>query len=116
LPQACAIGVKISSKGHQQYWRGYKLHLDVADGQIPVSAIITGANVHDSQAAIPLMTMSSARVTYLSDLMDSVYDAAAIRDHSVQLGTGRSPIIRSATARPASAKCRYARTRVPRCE
>jgi hypothetical protein len=86
LPVNCSIGTKKSSKGHQQYWRGYKLHLDVADGQIPISALLTGASVHDSQAAIPLMTMSSERVTYLYDLMDSAYDAGAIRAHSLQLG------------------------------
>jgi len=91
LSKNCAIGVKKSSKGDQQYWRGYKLHLDVADGQIPISALLTGANVHDSQAAIPLMTMSTARVTYLYDLMDAAYDAAAIREYSVQLG--HQPII-----------------------
>lgn len=86
LPRECGIGVKQSSKGHQQYWRGYKLHLDVADGQIPISALLTGANVHDSQAAIPLMTISTQRVTYLYELMDSAYEAAAIREHSLQLG------------------------------
>ncbi len=86
LPQQCGIGVKKSSKGHLSYWRGYKLHLDVADGQIPISALLSGASVHDSQAAIPLMTMSTQRVTYLYDLMDSAYDAAAIRAHSLQLG------------------------------
>jgi hypothetical protein len=86
LPCHCSIGTKKSSKGHQQYWRGYKLHLDVADGQIPISALLTGASVHDSQAAIPLMTMSTQRVTYLYDLMDSAYDASAIRQHSLQLG------------------------------
>jgi len=86
LPRNCSIGTKKSSKGHQKYWRGYKLHLDVADGQIPISALLTGASVHDSQAAIPLMTMSTQRVTYLYDLMDSAYDAAAIRRHSLQLG------------------------------
>jgi hypothetical protein len=52
LPRDCSIGVKTSSKGYRQYWRGYKLHLDVADGQIPISAVLTGANVHDSQVAI----------------------------------------------------------------
>lgn len=78
--------MKTSSTGHQQYWRGYKLHLDVADGQIPVSALLTGANVPDSQAAIPLMTSTSARVTYFYELMDSAYDAAAIREHSLPLG------------------------------
>ena len=86
LSRACSIGVKKNSQGHEQYWRGYKLHLDVADGQIPISALLTGASVHDSQAAIPLMTMSTQRVTYLYDLMDSAYEAAAIRQHSLELG------------------------------
>jgi len=71
LPRNCSIGTKKSSKGHQQYWRGYKLHLDVADGQMPISAVITGASVHDSQVAIPLATMTSQRVTYCYELMDS---------------------------------------------
>jgi len=86
LPKECSIGVKTSSKGYQQHWRGFKLHLDVADGQIPISAVLTGAKVHDSQVAIPLMTMTSQRVTYLYDLMDSAYDAGHIRDESRQLG------------------------------
>jgi transposase len=86
LPRQCSIGVKKSSKGHRQYWRGYKLHLDVADGQIPITALLTGASVHDSQAAIPLMTLTSQRVTYLYDLMDAAYDAATIRNQSLALG------------------------------
>ena len=98
LPQQCAIGVKASSKGHPQYWRGYKLHLHVADGQIPISALLTGANVHGSQAAIPLMTMSTQRVTYLYDLMDSAYDAKAIREHSLALG--HRPITNHPKRRP----------------
>jgi hypothetical protein len=85
LPRQCDIGTKTSSKGHQQYWRGYKLHLDVADGQVPISAVLTSASVHDSQVAIPLMTMSSQRVTYLYDVMDSAYDADGILEHSRQL-------------------------------
>src|SRR5208282_430495 len=63
-----------------------KLHLDVACGQIPVSCVLTSASVHDSQVAIPLMTLTGARVSYLYDLMDSAYDAAAIHDHSKTLG------------------------------
>lgn len=86
LPKQCNIGVKKSSNGHLSYWSGYKLHLDVADGQIPISMLLTSAKLHDSQAAIPLMTMSTQRVTYLYELMDSAYDAAAIREHSLQLG------------------------------
>ncbi len=86
LPLDCSIGVKTSSKGHQQYWRGYKLHLDVADGQIPISAVLTGAKVHDSQVAIPLATMSAQRVTYCYELMDSAYDAQEIREHMQGMG------------------------------
>jgi len=78
--------VKKSSKGHLSYWRGYKLHLDVADGQIPITALLTGACVHDSQVAIPLISLTSQRVTYLYDLMDAAYDAQAIRAHSIALG------------------------------
>ncbi len=85
LPRQCDIGTKKSSKGHQQYWRGYKLHLDVADGQLPISAVLTSASVHDSQVAIPLMTMTSQRVVHLYELMDSAYDAGHIHAHSKQL-------------------------------
>ena len=61
------------------------MHLDVADGQLPISAVLTSANVHDSQVAIPLMTMTGQRVTYLYELMDSAYDANQIHAHSRQL-------------------------------
>jgi hypothetical protein len=91
LPRDCSLGVKKSSKGHLSYWRGYKLHLDVADGDIPISALLTAAKLHDSQAAVPLMNITSSRVTYLYDLMDAAYDAQAIRDHSVSLN--HKPII-----------------------
>ena len=53
--------------------------------------MLTSASVHDSQVAIPLMTMTSARVFYLHDLMDSAYDAAATAAQSVALG--RVPLI-----------------------
>ena len=85
LPRQCDMGAKTNSQGHQQYWRGYKLHLDVADGQLPISALLTSASVHDSQVAIPLMTLTSQRVVHLYELMDSAYDAAHIHAHSKQL-------------------------------
>ena len=40
----------------------------------------------DSQAAIPLATMTDARVTNLYDLMDAAYDAPEIRAYSKSLG------------------------------
>ena len=82
LPSQCDIGAKKSSQGHEQYWRGYKLHLDVADGQLPISCLLTSASLHDSQAAIPLMTITAQRVTHLYELMDSAYDADPIHAHS----------------------------------
>jgi len=54
LPRECNAGSKKNSKGYVETWVGYKLHLDVADGQIPISCILTSASLHDSQAAIPL--------------------------------------------------------------
>jgi hypothetical protein len=91
LPTACDVGCKKNSKGDKETWTGYKLHIDVACGQIPVSCVLTSASVHDSQVAIPLMTMTSARVSYLCDLMDAAYDAAAIHDQSRALG--HAPIV-----------------------
>ena len=86
LPAVSDCGTKRNSKGHPSYWVGYKLHLDVADGGIPISCILTSASVNDSQVAIPLATMTAQRVTNLYDLMDSAYDAALIRERSLALG------------------------------
>lgn len=43
-------------------------------------------SLHDRQVAIPMMKMTSERVTYLYDLMDSAYDAQPIHDTSEVLG------------------------------
>jgi len=86
LPTPCDVGTKRNSKGHTETWIGYGLHIDTADGDIPISCVLTSASLHDSQVAIPLAKMTAARVTNLYDLMDSAYDAAAIKDHSTSLG------------------------------
>jgi hypothetical protein len=86
LPGACDVGCKTSSKGYKQTWVGYKLHLDVVDGDIPVSAVLTSASLNDSQVAIPLAQMSAQRVTSLYDLMDAAYDTKAIDAFSRSLG------------------------------
>ena len=82
LPRHCDVGAKRNAKGHQETWIGYKLHIDTADGEIPISCVLTAASVHDSQVAIPLATMTAARVVNLYDLMDSAYDVAEIKQHS----------------------------------
>jgi Transposase DDE domain/Transposase domain (DUF772) len=86
LPKHCAVGTKRNAKGHTVSWIGYKLHLDIADGDVPISAVLTSASLHDSQAAIPLARMSAGRVTNLYDLMDSAYDVAEIAEQSRALG------------------------------
>ena len=85
LPQHCDVGTKRNAKGHQGSWIGYKLHIDTADGAIPISCVLPAASVHDSQVAIPLATMTAAKVTNLYDLMDSADDDAAINQHSRSL-------------------------------
>ncbi len=91
LPSRCNVGTKKNSKGYKESWTGYKLHVDCIDGDIPVSAILTSASLHDSQAAIPLAQMSSERITNLYDLMDAAYDAPQIHGFSESLG--HRPII-----------------------
>jgi transposase len=86
LPKDCDVGTKKNSKGFKSSWTGYKLHIDAADGGIPVSCIVTSASSHDSQSAIPLGEITRRRVTSLYDLMDSAYDAPQIHAHSRQLG------------------------------
>jgi transposase len=86
LPTACDVGTKKNSKGYKVSWIGYKLHIDVADGGIPICAVLTSASTHDSQVAIPLAKMSSERVTNLYDVMDSAYDVPQIHNMSRQLG------------------------------
>ncbi len=85
LPKQCDIGVKPNSKGHLEYWIGYNFHVDWADGEIPISCILTSASTNESQVAIPLAETTAQRVTSLYDLMDAGYDANLIREHSISL-------------------------------
>ena len=86
LPKICDRGTKKNAKGYKESWNGFKLHLDVNDFGVPISSLLTSASVHDSQAAIPLMKVTSSKVTYCYDLMDAAYDAAQIWDQSRELG------------------------------
>jgi hypothetical protein len=86
LPRTCDKGCKNDSKGLPSYWIGYKMHMDVADGQVPISCVLTSASLHDSQAAIPLAKLTASRVTNLYDFMDSAYDSQKIREFSQWLG------------------------------
>ena len=87
----CGVGIKQNSKGNREIWIGAKLHISAVDGDIPLTAFYSGANVHDSSVALPLMQETSKRVNYLYDLQDAGYDADIIREFSTTLG--HRPII-----------------------
>ncbi|GMO34984.1 MAG: hypothetical protein Ta2B_15290 [Termitinemataceae bacterium] len=80
LNTSCAYGCKKNSQGNVYFWRGYKLHLDISDSGFPLNAIITGANVHDSQVAIPMEKMLEEKVRSCYSLMDARHDAKTIYD------------------------------------
>ena len=82
LPKVCDYGTKKNSKGVKETWRAYKLHLDVDDHGIPLSYILTSASTHDSQAAIPLETMTTQCVCNLYTLMDAEYVSSDIKEVS----------------------------------
>jgi hypothetical protein len=86
LPKVCDRGTKKNAKGYKQSWCGYKLHLDINDCGLPISALLTSASLHDSQVAIPLLKLTAAKVTSCYDLMDAAYDAAPIWKQSRELG------------------------------
>jgi hypothetical protein len=81
----CGVGRKQNSKGNFETWIGGKLHISVVDGDIPITAIYSGANVHDSSVALPLINETSKKVSYLYDLQDAGYDSNIIRDFSKKL-------------------------------
>jgi len=87
----CGVGIKQSSKGNREIWIGGSLHISAVDGDIPIIAFYSGANVHDSSLALPLIQETSRRVNYLYDLQDAGYDADIIRKFSIK--HGHKPII-----------------------
>ena len=91
LDTACATGTKKNSQGYKISWKGYKLHLDTACCGVPISAVLTEANVHDSRVAIPLIRISAQRVDACYELMDAAYCSTVIREE-VQ-AAGRVPLI-----------------------
>ena len=112
LPKSCDVGMKKNARGLKWIgyklhidtadggkWIGYKLHIDTADGGIPISCVMTSASTHDSQAAIPLGTLTAKWVEQphvrgfenLYDLMNSAYDSVEILAHGMSLG--HKPII-----------------------
>ena len=91
LEHRCSVTGKKNSKGNMEWFIGYKAHLAVDDSGIVVAHHVTGACVHDSQIAIPLMRMADERCDYLYALMDGGYTSRRIEDFASSIG--KVPII-----------------------
>jgi IS5 family transposase len=91
LNKHCAWGCKKNSQGNVSFWKGYKLHLDVTDTGFPVTFVVTGANVHDSQLAVPMEKLTAEKVQYCYSLMDSAFDSKQIEQFIYD--SGHVPII-----------------------
>jgi hypothetical protein len=86
LPGGCDVGTKRNAKGYTTSWIGWKLHLEVADGGLPITGRTTSASLHDSQVAIPLARRTASRVILLYELMEAAYDAEPIATTCQELG------------------------------
>ena len=82
LPKVCDVGTKVNSKGCKKSWVGYKLHIEAADGHIPISCVLTSALLYDIHAALPLAELTSQRVANLYNFMYSAYESPIIKQHS----------------------------------
>jgi hypothetical protein len=91
LPRVCDVGCKKDAKGFTHGWKGWKAHIDWADGGFPLNVVTTSASLHDSQVAIPMTQITARRASSLYDLMDSAYDAPQIS--AVSLLVGHVPLI-----------------------
>ena len=88
---ACAMGTKKNAQCYKISWKGYKLHLVTACCGAPISAVLTGANVHDSRLALPLTRISAQRVDACFEFMDAAYCSTVIREE-IQ-AAGRLPLV-----------------------
>lgn len=91
LNMRCSVTGKRNSKGKTQYFVGYKAHLAVDDWGIPAAYVVTGAGVHDSKVALPLLKMAEKRCVFLYDLMDGGYSSGLIDSYSRSIG--KVPVI-----------------------
>ncbi len=82
LPEARHVGTRRSAKGYKESWRGYRMHIDAADGDVPVSRVLTPAPPRDSQAAIPLAGMTGKRLGHCHELMDAACDSREVGLHA----------------------------------
>jgi hypothetical protein len=91
IGKECTWRCKKNSGGNVSFCKGYKPHLDVSDTGFPLTAVVTGANVHGSQLAIPMEQLTEMKMPFCYSLMDSAYNSKTI-DEYIRT-PGRIPVI-----------------------
>ncbi len=86
LEKRCSLTAKQNSQGQRQWFIGYKAHMGCDDFGVPVAYTVTGACVHDTQAAIPLMKLTQKNFDFLYVLMDKGYVSADIEAYVQMIG------------------------------
>ena len=86
LEMRCSLTAKQNSKGKKQWFIGYKAHLATDDHGVPMSFAVTGASVHDSQVAVPLMKKTRETADFLYALLDKGYVSPVINDYVDMIG------------------------------
>ena len=86
LEMRCSITAKQNSKGKRQWFIGYKAHLATDDHGVPMSFAVTGASVHDSKVAVPLMKKARETTDFLYVLLDKGYISPVINDYVDMIG------------------------------
>ena len=81
LEKRCSLTAKQNSKGRRQWFIGYKAHLATDDYGVPMSFAVTGASVHDSKVAVPLMKKARETADFLYVLLDKGYLSPVISDY-----------------------------------
>jgi len=86
LEMRCSLTAKQNSKGKRQWFIGYKAHLATDDHGVPMSFAVTGASVHDSKVAVPLMKKARETADFLYVLLDKGYISPLINDYVDMIG------------------------------
>jgi len=100
LEKRCSLTAKQNSQGRRQWFVGYKAHMACDDFGVPVAFAVTGACVHDTQVAIPLMKLTQKNFDFLYALMDKGYVSPIIEAYVQMIGRRAIIAQRSYRGRP----------------
>ena len=90
MDTVCGTGTKKNAQDS-------KKHVDTACCGVPISAVHTSVNAHNSRLALPLTRISAQRVDACYELMDAAYCSRMIREE-IQ-AAGRVPLITTTRAK-----------------